>query len=105
MKGISAVIATLLLLVITIGLAATAYFYINNIMQRSTAKVVSVEPGNCFGTNPFTITFIITNIGTENIVSGDIRVVLNNNPNTPVSFNPNLPLAPRGTTVASITST
>ncbi|MEM5878339.1 MAG: type IV pilin, partial [Candidatus Aenigmatarchaeota archaeon] len=68
MKGISAVIATLLLLVITIGLATTVYFYVNNIASRQTSKVVEVQ-GYCSvqGTTR-TITLVITNLGTDPIV-------------------------------------
>ncbi len=99
MKGVSAVIATLLLLVITIGLAMTAYFYINNMVTKSTAKVVTVEPGFCTAN---TITLIITNSGTENIIyPGDIKFVLNNNQNPTVTVNPTT-ISPRGTAVATI---
>ena len=98
MKGISAIIATLLLLVITIGLAMTAYFYINNIVQRSTSKAISVEPGYCSSN---TITLIITNMGTENITSSDIRFVLGNNQNPSVVLNPTI-ISPRSTAIATI---
>jgi flagellin-like protein len=99
LKGISAVIATLLLLVITIGLAMTAYFYINNIVQRSTAKVITVEPGFCSGG---TITLVITNTGTETVTwPNDIRFVLGSNQNPSVSVNPPS-IPPRSTAVATI---
>jgi flagellin-like protein len=98
LKGISAVIATLLLLVITIGLAMTAYFYINNMVQRSTAKVITVEPGYCSGD---TITLVITNAGTETINSSDIRFVLGSNQNPSVNLNPPT-IQPRNTAVATI---
>ncbi|MFH8080847.1 MAG: type IV pilin [Candidatus Aenigmatarchaeota archaeon] len=108
MKGISAVIATLLLLVITIGLAMTAYFYINNIVHRSTSKVITVEPGYCTpSSGGYLITVVITNTGTEPINQNDIKFVLNNNANPTVNYNPptSFPLPPRGTTVASISTT
>ncbi|MEM5777000.1 MAG: archaellin/type IV pilin N-terminal domain-containing protein [Candidatus Aenigmatarchaeota archaeon] len=97
-KGISAVIATLLLLVITIGLAMTAYFYINNMVQRSTAKVINVEPGYCIGQ---TITIVLTNVGTENINKNEIKIVLNNNQNPTFTFNPE-DIPPRGTSIVTI---
>ncbi|MBU5687791.1 MAG: hypothetical protein KQA31_00045 [Candidatus Aenigmarchaeota archaeon] len=100
-KGISAVIATLLLLVITIGLAMTAYFYINNIVQKSTYKVITVEPGYCTGN---TITLVITNTGTEPIVNGDIKYTLNsgNVNNLALASGSSYPIPPRGTAVATI---
>jgi len=99
LKGISAVIATLLLLVITIGLAMTAYFYINNIVQRTTAKAVTVEPGYCTNNQ---ITLVITNAGTETIdLQTDIKIVVNNNQNPTVNFNPTT-INPRQTSVATI---
>lgn len=103
MKGISAVIATLLLLVITIGLAATAYFYINNIVQRSIAKVVTVGEHFCStsGTSRV-ITLVITNTGTENIEFGDIKYTLNNAPVQNLGNQQQYPLPPRGSTVFTI---
>jgi len=108
MKGISAVIATLLLLVITIGLAMTAYFYINNMVQRSTAKVITTEPGYCTkkGTT-WEITFVITNTGTENINDGDIKYTLNSGPvyNLRLATGSSYPIPPRSSAVGNITTT
>jgi flagellin-like protein len=101
LKGISAVIATLLLLVITIGLAMTTYFYINNMVQRSTSKVITVEPGYCSGN---TITLVITNTGTENITNEDIKYTLNSGSVNYLTLaqGSSYPIQPRGTVVATI---
>ncbi|MEM5799420.1 MAG: archaellin/type IV pilin N-terminal domain-containing protein [Candidatus Aenigmatarchaeota archaeon] len=106
-KGISAIIATLLLLVITIGLAMTAYFYINNMVQRSTSKVVTVEPGYCSSNNNvYTITLVITNTGTESIQSGDLKYTLNSGvvTNLALTGGSSYPISPRSTVVASISN-
>jgi flagellin-like protein len=47
MKGISAVIATLLMLVITVGLAITAYGYIQNLFTTQTEKQIEVADASC----------------------------------------------------------
>lgn len=44
MKGISAVIATILMLMITIALAGTAYLYITGVFTARTGVVLSVDP-------------------------------------------------------------
>jgi hypothetical protein len=79
----------------------TAYFYINNIVQRSIAKVITVEPGFCSGG---TITLVITNTGTENINSEDIKYTLNGGRvnNLPLATGSSYPIPPRGTAVATI---
>lgn len=102
MKGISAIIATLLLLVITMGLAVTAYFYINNLVTSRTNKVLNVMSGYCANGG---IVLVLANEGTDSITANDIRIVLTNSSGTwtqfSFTFNPPLPLAPRATTVAT----
>jgi len=44
MKGISAVVATVLLLVITIALAGTAYLYFNGVFTRQIITSASTSP-------------------------------------------------------------
>jgi len=73
MKGISSVIATLLLVVITIGLAGTAYFFVSNLAERSTSsnfQVLDIS-GN---------QIIISNLGTKPITQNDLKIVIDNNP-------------------------
>jgi flagellin-like protein len=71
MKGISAVIATLLLLVITLGLVGLAYGYITGIFGAKTGKVFSVISADCAGG---TATVVLRNDGTVNMVSTDINL-------------------------------
>ena len=75
MKGISAIVATILLLLITVGLAGTAYFYITNLLARSTSKAISVLNVGC---DQGTITIVLANDGTDTIQDSEIRVLVDN---------------------------
>jgi flagellin-like protein len=63
MKGISAVIATILMLMITIALASVAYGYISGIFTQQTGVVIQLDATatSCSGTD---ITVYIRNTGT-----------------------------------------
>ena len=65
-KGISTVVATLLMLIITIALAGLAYSYISGIFTARTAVVLSIAGADC---NPTTNAIIVTlrNDGTSPI--------------------------------------
>lgn len=65
MKGISPVIATILMLMITIALAGTAYLYISGAFQAQT-QGIEVISADCTGN---TVTFSVRNIGTTAISS------------------------------------
>lgn len=108
MKGISAIIATLLLLVITMGLAVTAYFYVNSLITQKTGKSISVDHADCISAGANNqIVIVLTNIGNLPIESGDIKITLGNQliNNNAIVFNPSLPIQPRNTTVASYSTT
>jgi flagellin-like protein len=66
MKGISTVVATLLMLIITIALAGLAYSYISGIFTARTAVVLAIAGADC---NPTTnnITVTLRNDGTSPI--------------------------------------
>lgn len=96
MKGISAIVATLLLLLITMGLATVAYFYISGVITGRTSKVISVLDASCSGG---TITFVISNDGSVDITDAEIRVLIDN---IDKSGNFNFgTISPRNTAVAS----
>lgn len=65
MKGVSAVVATILMLMITIALAGMAYVYISGIFTTQMQGIEIVD-AYCTGN---TVTIIIRNIGTVNITS------------------------------------
>lgn len=62
MKGISAVIATILMLMITIAMAGVAYMYISGIFTQQTGTLVEIDETatSCAGT---TITVYVRNPG------------------------------------------
>jgi flagellin-like protein len=63
MKGISAVIATILMLLITIALAGVAYLYIQGTVTQKTGIVLAIDESatTCVGTD---IQLYVKNIGT-----------------------------------------
>lgn len=70
MKGISAIIATILLLLITISLAGTAYLFVSGTLSGRTSKnigLVSVDEN----------AFVISNDGTETIMADEIQAIVN----------------------------
>jgi flagellin-like protein len=63
MKGISPIIATILMLMITIALAGTAYMYISGVFTGRTAVVLSVSSADCNSTH---VNVYVKNDGTLN---------------------------------------
>ena len=75
MKGISDVIAVLLMLIITIALAGLAYAYITGVFTSRTAVVLSVDAaGSQCTSNKFNI--MVRNDGTAK--SGSVTVTITN---------------------------
>jgi FlaG/FlaF family flagellin (archaellin) len=71
MKGISDVIAMLLMLVITIGLVGLSYSYITGIFTARTAVVLNIVP-EASSCTPATISVVVRNDGTT--TSGAVNV-------------------------------
>lgn len=63
MKGISTVVATILMLAITIALAGTAYLYISGTFAGQTAVVLSITDATCT-VSPALINVTVSNDGT-----------------------------------------
>ena len=85
LKGISAIIATLLILVITLGLAGLAYTYISRIFTSRTATLSLVD-AYCYGDKA---TVIIRNEGTTPISKDSVRLIaVNENCNELNTTNP-----------------
>jgi flagellin-like protein len=84
MKGISAVIATLLMLMITVALAGTAYMYISGMFSSSKQCMLVVDKYctssgvSCGGVQRAQANFVIRNICTDNITSQTITVTRTN---------------------------
>lgn len=63
MKGISAIVATVIMLLITITLAGVAYTFIQGTFTSST-QGIDVDDAYCSGS---TVTVVLRNIGTNNV--------------------------------------
>jgi flagellin-like protein len=83
MKGITPIISVIILLLITVGLAAAAWTYMGNFFSSITAKTIEIPTQKCInGTNVMTI---IHNMGTESIsLTNDVVVLSNGMPVIPV---------------------
>ncbi len=92
MKGVSAIIATILLLMITIALAGTAYIYMSGMLTGRTSKTISLLDASCSGGTSSIITIVISNDGTSSITetagSGDLKIFVDNIDDT-VDFDEN----------------
>ena len=75
MKGVSAVIATILMLIITIGLAGTAYVYISGMLTTKLEKTISVLDATC---NESHILLVVNNDGTDKLGTDEFTVYINN---------------------------
>jgi FlaG/FlaF family flagellin (archaellin) len=73
-KGISTIIATIMLVVITIGLISTAYLYFTSIV--SVGPVLSIASAYCSGTS---ITLTLKNDGTAQVNTTSLTWLLNSN--------------------------
>ena len=71
LKGISAIIATLLILVITLGLAGLAYTYISRIFTARTRTLFVID-AFCYGTDA---KIIVRNEGTTDISGSSVKLI------------------------------
>lgn len=74
MKGISAIIATILMLLIALSLAGTAWYYFNVVITSKTGKVIDILAADC--TTATNVAVTIKNDGTLNILAGEITVLV-----------------------------
>jgi len=79
MKGIATIIATILLLMITIALAGTAYLFVSGMLTGKTSKFISLLEVSCTSNN---ITIVVSNDGTSSITntasSKELRIFVDN---------------------------
>lgn len=97
MKGVSAVIATILMLMITIALSGMAYMYISGMFQSQTATIQLID-SYCSGG---TATFIIRNTGTTNITASSL-ICTEMNADCTGSCTPTETILPGNTTTITI---
>jgi len=78
MKGVSDIIAEILMLVITIGMAGTAYVYISGMLTGKTGQTISMLDYTCTNTSVRIINMVISNDGTDNIASAVLSIFVDN---------------------------
>ena len=97
MKGISEIIATILMLMITLGISGTAYVFISGAFTQQTQGLEMVD-AYCQDGAPDVVNLIMRNIGTVAMTTSSF-VVIQSNPTEPAP-----PLAPNRAWVGGITS-
>ena len=78
MKAISTIIATILLVVITIGLVSSAYLFVGGILTGSISKIISLV-------NAKAHRVVVRNDGTDTIASDEISVSVNSQEVVPIN--------------------
>ncbi len=74
-KGVSGIIATILLVMIVIGLIGVAYLFFSGMISGKTEKSISLADAYCNSTH---ITIVLSNEGTSDLVDADITVLIDN---------------------------
>ena len=74
-KGVSGIIATILLVLITIALVGTAFLYFSGIIGGKTSKTVSLSMASCDGN---VMTLVVINEGTVSIQDEDLKILVDN---------------------------
>ncbi len=74
-KGISAIIATILMLLIAVALAGSAYMYASGMLTGKTAKTISISDLSCTSND---ITIVLSNDGTLDITNADLKILVDN---------------------------
>lgn len=103
MKGISTVIATLLMLVITVALAITAYGYITGLFTSTTSKTVNLVDAACNAGSSYFVTVRDTD-QFNNISTTELIVRVDDQPINTIVWNPVQVSANNGVSTGTITS-
>lgn len=99
-KGISAVIATIMLLMITVALIGVFYVFTSGLVSSGTGaaseaasattdrmlKTISLSTATCKNTTPTNnvINFTVQNVGTKDILAGELKVYVDDKDNTQI---------------------
>ena len=100
MKGITPIISIIILLLITIALAATAYSYMSGFLFGQVSSSFSVPNGGAFCSGAGEITVMVRNDALEGNITNDFFAILqiNGNDVTPVA-NIEIPAHKAGTII------
>jgi FlaG/FlaF family flagellin (archaellin) len=102
MKGISTIIATIIMVVITIGLISVAYLYMSGLITSRTTQNIQLADAFCRASDKHIIA-LIKNIGTVSIADANLNVVLRGSSSLR-TCTPALPLAAGATTSCDVTT-
>jgi FlaG/FlaF family flagellin (archaellin) len=100
MKGISTIIATIIMVVITIGLISVAYLYMSGLITSRTTQNIQLADAFCRASDKHLIV-LVKNIGTNSIPT--LSYVLRGSSSV-ATCNPALPLPAGSTTSCDITT-
>ncbi len=103
MKGISTVIATLLMLVITVALAISAYGYITGLFTSTTSRTIDLADASCTAGSSYFVTVRNTD-QFNNISTTELIVRVDDQPITTIVWNPISISANRGVSTGTITN-
>jgi flagellin-like protein len=67
-KGITPIVATIIMLLITIALAGAAWTFLSGYFTSMTSQTIQVVGSSCAGTN--TVKMVVRNMGTQTITLG-----------------------------------
>jgi len=102
MKGISEIIATILMLMITLGISGTAYVFISGAFTQQTQGLEMVD-AYCQDGAPDVVNLIVRNVGTVAMTTSSF-VVVQTNPADDDGVPPAGPAAPNKVWLGGITS-
>ncbi|MEK6909843.1 MAG: archaellin/type IV pilin N-terminal domain-containing protein [Candidatus Aenigmatarchaeota archaeon] len=102
MKGISEIIATILMLMITLGISGTAYIFISGAFTQQTQGLEVVD-AYCQDGTPDVVNLIMRNLGTVAMTTSSF-VVIQTNPADDDGVPPAGPATPNKIWVGGITS-
>ena len=78
-KGVSSIIATILLLIITISLVGTAYLFMSGMLTGRISKPISImTPPSCNAS--YHITLVVSNDGTDFIKEKELKIYIDSEP-------------------------
>ncbi|MFH1237589.1 MAG: archaellin/type IV pilin N-terminal domain-containing protein [Candidatus Aenigmatarchaeota archaeon] len=89
-KGITPIISVIILLLITVGLAAAAWTYMGNFFSSLTAKTIEIPTQKCISgaSGATNVMIILHNMGTESVsLTNDVTILSNGIPVAAAAFN------------------
>src|SRR3989344_5024501 len=105
MKGISQIIATVLMLMITIGMAGTVFVYLQSSLTGRVAKQISITDLTCNSGTPGSVYVTVKNLDPKLSIKGttELTFFFNNSPISVASWAPSSTINTVASSRANIT--